>query len=263
MTDLTHRPYADGDTPAITKLMNAVAIEAGADPTYLDADIDGMVKGWIRDAERDTRLSFGPDGQLVAVGMVGAPPSGGSLAHTIGGVHPLWQGRGLGHELLVWQLERISAMRDERAPGEEWQVNCFTSVLDEGAVHMYENFDMAPARYFLEMRADLGAVPRGEPPDGVRVAPYTADLAGAVYQAHMDAFADHWGHERRTRDEWEPGTTGSPAFRPDLSFVAVAGDGIAGYLLAYDGADNAHVVGQVGTLREWRRKGVASALLYA
>jgi len=106
-------------------------------------------------------------------------------------------------------------------------------------------------------------VPRGEPPEGVRVAPYTADLAGAVYQAHMDAFADHWGYERRTRDEWEPGTTGSPAFRPDLSFVAVAGDGIAGYLLAYDGADNAHVVGQVGTLREWRRKGVASALLSA
>lgn len=264
MTDLTHRPYADGDTPAITKLMNAVAIEAGADPTYTDFDIDRRVSRSVRDPERDTRLTFAPDDHLIAFGMVGAPPVGGTLVDTFGGVHPLWQGRGLGHELFVWQVDRIAAMRDEVAPGEEWHVNCYTSVLDEGAIHMYENFDMAPVRYFLEMRADPATAPEIALPDGVRLAPYTADLAGAVYQAHMEAFADHWGFQHRSREEWEPVATGSPGFRPDMSFVALAGgDEIAGYLLAYDGADNVHVVGQVGTLAAWRRRGIAVALLSA
>jgi ribosomal protein S18 acetylase RimI-like enzyme len=78
----------------------------------------------------------------------------------------------------------------------------------------------------------------------------------------VEAFADHWGSQRRDYSDWVTLTVGSEGFLPDLSVVAFDGDEIAGYVLSYRDADPERVyIGQVGVRRPWRRRGVAAALL--
>ena len=52
-------------------------------------------------------------------------------------------------------------------------------------------------------------------------------------------------------------------FRGDLSRIALDGDDIAAYILAYDGVEGSVYIGQVGTRRPWRKRGLAGALLSA
>jgi len=265
VTEFRTRPYAEGDAAAVAALMNAVEVDAGGSPFFTDADIRRVVDARVRDLASDSRLTVALDGTLVAAGFVVPPPDGGSRADTLGGVHPLWQGRGLGHALLDWQIKRLSGLHDEIAPDARWDIEAGTLADHEGAIHLFENFDMSPARFFLEMRADLAtalaATPRPPVPEGIRVAPYTPEHVDGVYRAHMDAFADHWGFQGRAQHEWVQTTVDAPSFRPDLSRVAFDGDDVAGYVLSYDAIDDLHHIGQVGTRRPWRRRGLASALV--
>ena len=59
-------------------------------------------------------------------------------------------------------------------------------------------------------------------------------------------------------------TLHADSFAPDLSLVAFDGDQIAGYVLSYRDEDPARVyIGQVGTRRPWRKRGLAAGTLVA
>lgn len=113
------------------------------------------------------------------------------------------------------------------------------------------------------MSAPTADPPAVRLPAGTRIAEYTDGLQPGVYEAHMEAFADHWGFQHRAIDRWAAATIDSEPFRADLSRIAFDGGQIAAYLLAYDGADNRLYIGQVGTRRQWRKQGLATALITA
>ncbi len=71
-----------------------------------------------------------------------------------------------------------------------------------------------------------------------------------------------------TADGWRHGTTGARSFRPDVSFLALDGDEVAGYLLSHEyDAETAMTgvrecwIARLGTRPPWRGSGVATALL--
>jgi ribosomal protein S18 acetylase RimI-like enzyme len=90
---------------------------------------------------------------------------------------------------------------------------------------------------------------------------YDADQVRQVHEAHMEAFADHWGFERQPYEDFRVEAVDAVDFRADLTLVALDGEQVAGYVISYDGADGRHWVGIVGTRRPWRRRGVAGALV--
>lgn len=261
MAEFTSRPYRLGDAPALTAVYNAIEQHAGGHPGYTDDETAAIITSIVADPETDTRLVFAPGGELAAAGIVATPPPNGFRIDAHGGVGPEWRGRGLGREVLGWQVERARAIHRAAGSPEGWVFETNALVTDESAVRLFERIGAKPSRYYFEMVAPAKADPRPLP-EGLRAQPYEPRFEQALYEAHCEAFSDHWGYQTRTFDQWTGFTVRSETFRPDLSRLAFDGDDLAAYVLSYDDADPGRVyVGHVGTRRPWRRRGMAGALL--
>ncbi len=91
----------------------------------------------------------------------------------------------------------------------------------------------------------------------------------AVLLADRDAFRDHWGHVERPFEvdyrRLMHFIENDPEFDPDLWFLALDGDEIAGISLCSPSAAGHPDTGWVNALgvrRPWRRRGLALALLH-
>ncbi|HEY2793499.1 MAG TPA: GNAT family N-acetyltransferase [Micromonosporaceae bacterium] len=259
--DLTVRPYRDSDVDSLLACDHAVDGRFGAHPGLTAED----VRIWVRrmhDPETDSRVVIAPDGSVVAYGLVGLPSDGGVRCGVFGEVHPRWIGRGIGRDLLAWQLRRARDLRDEVAPGSPWTLwsGCYAD--DADTLRLHERFGLQPARYWFSMAASTAKRADVPMPDGFRLTDGGSVDPHRLYVAHMEAFQDHFGFERESFDEFMRDYIGSEAYRPELSRIAYDGDEIAAYVICYDEADPKTVlVGDVGTRSAWRRRGLASALL--
>jgi mycothiol synthase len=261
MADLNFRPYRPGDAAALTALYNAVEQHGGGHPGYIEDETAAVISSIVADPEPDTRLVFSPDGELIAAGVVATPPPGGFRIDAHGGVAPQWRGRGVGREVLGWQIERSREIHRAAGSPDGWVFEASALVADDAAVRLFERFGAKASRYYFEMVAAAKDDPRPLP-DGLRVQTYEPQFERALFEAHTEAFSDHWGYQMRTFDQWTGFTVRSESFLADLSRLVFDGDELAAYVLSYDDADPDRVyIGQVGTRRAWRRRGLAGALL--
>jgi mycothiol synthase len=261
---LLTRAYLTGDAVAVAGLMNTIEEHAGAHPGWTPGDVDRFVGTGARDLGSDTRLVFAPGGDLVAAALVIGPPAGGYRVDLAGGVDPMWRGRGLGRDLLRWQLARAGELHAREAPQATWEAHTGADVADEPALRLFRRLGLSPLRYWFEMVAPTARPPVLPLPAGLKLVGYSADLDEQLYGAHTEAFADHWGYQRRPFDHWVRLTVGCADFEPTLSVAAFDGDQLAGYVLSYRDAEPSRLyVGHVGVRRPWRRRGLAAAMLAA
>jgi mycothiol synthase len=261
---MTRRPGSAEDAPELAGLMTELGVAAGADPGYTSDSVRAWFSsGIVRDPAADTRLVLAGDGSLAAAALLAAPADGGRRVDAFGGVLPAWRGRGLGRELLGWQVERARHMRQELAPDAPWELDTDAYTTEDGALHLFERFGFRPVRYWFTMARALDGqlVTPGAVPDGLRVTTFTPDLARPLYEAHVETFADHYDYEPRDFDSWAEEELRTADFRPDLTRIALDGDDIAGYVVVSDEPDERVRVELVGTQRSWRRRGLASVLL--
>ena len=187
-----------------------------------------------------------------------------------GATHPAARGRGIGTRLLGWAIARgeealsaqpadlprfLEAFRDV-----DWRATQSSSIVRAGSPRSGITWTCA--------EISCASIPPEIPVAGIRIVGYDDARSEAVRAAHNDSFADHWGSEAVDADDWDRDYVGDPHFRADLSFVALAGSEVAGYSVNYcSEADWAASsvrdawIGQLGVRREWRGRGVATALL--
>jgi mycothiol synthase len=262
MGELTERGYLEGDAEALTGLWNRIEEHVGGHPS---ATVDGtraLVANLIREPSTDSRMVFDQDGLLIGAACAATPPDGGYRADMLGGVDPAWRGRGLGRDLLGWQLRRAAEIHDAVAPDRGWDLHFGASADDTGTVRLYHRFGLTPVRYWFEMVAPTTGVPDAAAPDGLDIVGYVPGRERELHRAHEEAFADHWGHQDPGADAWLGRSVRSRDFLPEQSRFALAGDEIAGYVLAYRSlVPGRGYIGQVGVRRPWRRRGLAGAML--
>jgi mycothiol synthase len=192
------------------------------------------------------------------------------VTHCYGRVHPEHTGRGIGTYLLDW-AEWRSRQGIAKAPEEARCVMRLSTLsLNRAAQKLYERAGMQLVRHFLRMVIEMNGSPAlPDWPPGITVRTMrVGQEERAVYQAVQDAFQDHWGYIESPLEEgfqiWKRFTIDRQTFDPNLWFLALEGEQIAGFSLCRPQANDDPEMGWVATLgvcRSWRQRGVGLALL--
>jgi mycothiol synthase len=220
----------------------------------------------------DVRIAL-CDGELAGYTYTYHLPSAERLerCHVVGNVDPDHRGVGVGRALVGWGVER--ATEQLRSSGsclpKYIRVNSFDFI--ESAHRLYRRMGFTPVRYFDELLRPLDDLPVPGKVAGVSIVPWPNDRDDEILAVNNTAFADHWGSVPLDAVRWHNAVRGFGA-RPDLSFVAVddaTGDVVSYCLNKRYEADDALTgrrdgsIEQLGTLAEWRGRGLASQLVVA
>jgi mycothiol synthase len=114
-------------------------------------------------------------------------------------------------------------------------------------------------------RIDFVGEPEPPPaPVGIEVRTMRPSDSEQVFAAHREAFADHWGDDEETYEDFRHRLLNAPEFDANLWFLAWEGDQLAGYIGAEARAAEDPQRGYVpllGVRRAYRRRGVGETLL--
>lgn len=278
--ELRWEPLRAGDAAAWAAHTAAVEVADQTGENYDADDLAEELEDSQIDLERGTLTAR--DGDVLAAVAVlrhSAAPNPENRVYLDSSVHPGYRGRGLGAELIRWAIRVAPQQSAERFPGAPVELHASVHEANTGKAALLEQEGFTPRRWFFDMKRPLPAgetLPQVDVPDGVQIVGF--DLAAhdaAALQVRNEAFADHWGSTAQTEDSWRQWFTGTRAFRPDLSYVAVAAgpdgsDEVVAILLSqYYVADEVATgvkemwISTIGTRRAWRKRGLASALINA
>jgi len=175
-----------------------------------------------------------------------------------GYVHPDFMRQGIGTALLRVLETRARKEMELAEPDLRVFLRNAMSLGDTVAREMHENEGYKTIRFNWRMEITLDETPSvPKLPDGIELRPFAMEHDRAVYEAHEDAFSDHWGYTPNPYEEWAHHKEDR-----DRSFWLIAWDGdqIAGYSLNRIRMGIGWV-GGLGVRRPWRKRGLGEALL--
>lgn len=271
--NVTLRGLDRSDIPAWNRLLAAVESVDRTGEHYNEDDLEEEMSNPDIELGQDLVGAFDGD-DLVAYFCV-YPRSAGEEYHKISldaATRPDRRGQGIGTLMATAMRDRALAAHAERHPDLPAMLILSGLSSDTAQESLLAGIGLLPERWSFVMRADLGACPEVAPlAGGLRIERYDDSRAEAMKDAHNTAFLDHPNFTPWTDTMWKQWVTDSRSFRPGLSYLVVdpaQDDRIVAYVQTneYDayftatGRREAYV-GKVGTLREYRGRGIASTLL--
>lgn len=266
----TARPLRPEDVTPVAALL-AAAEKVDSTGEHVDAEL--LTEWWVNelvDLSRDGVAACDGDGVVVGYATVFAPPTFRDAygVHLEGRVHPDHRGRGLGRELLAWQLARGSEVHAERHPEANARLTVTAHTTMPSLEGILRHAGLQQLRWFFSMERALSDLPPVREVEGIELVPFDQDRDDEVRRAHNAAFTDHYGSSERDEASWRVMFTGAKAFRPDLSVLALEQGAVVGYVLAYvyesdtraTGVRQAYF-GQIGVLPQARGRGLSKALI--
>ncbi|AXI76690.1 GNAT family N-acetyltransferase [Peterkaempfera bronchialis] len=269
------RALSPADTPGWADLLSATATADDAGEFYSADDLVEELQDPELDLERGTLAAFS-GGRMVAYGTLAGRPEADPV-HRMwfeGGVHPDHRGSGLGSRLLEWALERAPELHRARHPGRPPEALELHTQLPEGdtrGASLLDSRGFTAARWFTEMSQRLADRPQAVPPPaGVVLVPWSKERDEDARRVRNSSFADHWGASPVNAAQWHHHQTGTAAFRPALSWLALdgaTGEAVGVVVTHYFEADTKATgvrdawISTVGTVLGHRGRGVASALV--
>jgi mycothiol synthase len=251
---VTLRAPTLGDVAATVAVINADSQRLrGRD----DVD-EAAVTGWWTqpppfDLARDVVLAV-RDGEVVGYGDLGDQANDGTV---------MWLDvRGDALAEVHAELERRALER--RAP--DGDVRAVSDADDTTYAELLEERGYERIRASYRMRIDLADRHfRPAWPEGARVRTAVEGVDEPMLHEVLDsAFADHWGFTPTPYEEWLHWVRELGPVDPSLMFVVEVDGSVAGAALCqpnYPGDAGMGWISQLGVLREYRRRGLATAVL--
>lgn len=252
-------------------LVNAYALRINGRVDLTDPELIRL--DWQNEGfhpETDVHAVLTPDGSLVGLAecwLIHKP-----LVHPWNWVcvHPDHFDMGIWEYLLAWGENRSRSALDVVEPGLRIAPRTGTEHHNAAGMRAIKKMGWTPIRSYYRMETDLNAPPVVPAlPEGIRIRPFDpATETEAVYQCVVDSFRDHFGFvEQPFEDgfrEFKHNLMDIPGFDPAFWFVAVEENKIVGISLCrpVDVEDpESGWVNELGVLRPWRKRGIATALL--
>jgi GNAT superfamily N-acetyltransferase len=240
-------------------------------PAETDADLEAMihVRRLVTPEARPTveNLRFNLDSKPELVYLVarlaGEPVACGfvdpwtRVAESDVAVVPEFRRCGIGSALLAEVSRQASRLGKDTLHGEIKESDAESRAFLERRGFVETGGEQAVALDLEGMDA-----PDVDPPPGVRIASRVEepDRLEEMYVVGVQADEDIPGSSGvQTFEQWRAHEIDKPTRRPELCFIALAGDEVVGYAALQVFGDEAHH-GLTATRRDWRRRGVASAL---
>jgi mycothiol synthase len=242
------RAATPDDAAAIKQLFDEHALVAFGEPGLNEDEIRSwfeMPNIWMQLAERD--------GRVVGYLDITSEESG----------HLSVDARTLDPEVAPLLLEAAEARGREIA--ETPILRGFVQGHEPVLRQAFEVAGWAPIRHSFQMRIELdGDLPEPAWPDGLRPRNAERGEEERVYEAHMDAFADHWDFRRQPLDVWLGYSTNPHRYDPSLWWLVEDGDELAALSLNgwdFSGDPQFGWIQVLGVRPRWRKRGLGTALL--
>jgi mycothiol synthase len=258
------RPPQDEDAGEVAAFSNEECMAFIGVPVI---DADWLRARWTApgvDRDLDFAVVESPDGELCGFLSVEAEPPFREV-FALGIVAPAFHGRGLGGAIVSETERRARRFEALADPGARMLIHA-GALADEPRVSaLLSSRGYREVRRFELRRADFA----GEPPlpadvEGITFRAFRPEEARQLYEAHIEAFADHWGEGEETYEDFRHHHFDSPDYDPGLWFVAWDGDELAGYVGAHDKSRedcSRGYIALIGVRRPFRRRGLGEALL--
>jgi mycothiol synthase len=245
--------------------------ELAITPAVTDADLEAMihVRALVTPEARPTvenlriNLESSPElaypvarlsGEPVACGFV---EPWGPYARADVAVVPSERRRGIGSAMLAEVSRLARELAKDALQGEAKETDA-------------ESRAWLERRGFVQVGAEKAVVlelegiepPEVEPPPGVRIVSRAEepDRLEGMYAIAVQADEDIPGSAGvQSWEQWRAQDIDKPSRRPELCFIALAGEEVVGYAVLQAFGDEAFH-GLTATRRDWRRRGVATAL---
>lgn len=269
MQPAVYRPLTPSDMPALCELINEGNVYDGLRMAMGVDEVREDVGPPMTDLATDTLGAFDGSALVGAIWNQHLPSEvAQQRCYVSGTVHPKYRGRGIGCELMTWGTARGDALLDSGTDelGRFVRAQALDGVHD--AHRLMHRFGLTPVRYFDELVITLDEI--GPIPDvaEISIIPWPTERSAEIREVKNASFESHWGSAPASEEVWRQTSTGFGA-RTDLSFVAVdRHNAIVALLLSYRYEADDAVLGyaqghidKVGTLSEWRGRGIASALI--
>jgi len=242
------RPTSVDEAPAIKALLEEHALASFGEPELSEEE----VRSWFGQKNLEFRV-VERDGELVGYLDIQLQESGRFPADV----------RTLDAEAAALLLAEAVQIGRERGAN---VVRSFVQGDDPVLRPVLEDAGWQPIRYSFQMQIELGGeLPAPQWPDGLSPRNLRPGEEERVYEAHMDAFADHWEHHRSTFEDWYDFNVGRHSFDPSLWWLVDEGDELAAISLNawhFSGDPQFGWVHVLGVRPPWRRRGLATALLH-
>ncbi len=265
------RPGTLDDCQICFDLFNTAAMHVTGELDIADPDV--LRNDWNDpkfNMAQSTRLVFAKDGRLagyIEIWDTGTPPVHPWIWTCI---HPDFYGQGIGSALMDWVEVRATQALERVPAGIRFAPLTGFPTQNKRARAIVEARGFKYVRSFYRMEIQFDSPPETPPaPQGIIIRPYNPETElEAVVHTMTDSFRDHFGFvERPFEDEmtnFRHHFLGDPIYDPSLWFVAMDGDEMVGISLCRrDGYETPDLgfVNELGVRREWRKRGIANALL--
>ena len=259
------------DFVAMTEIANATRIAAGA--TFITT-VEDMANFYGHltncDTSRDV-FTVWVGTELVGYGRCSWQDllTGERIYQPICFVDPAWQRQGIGTAMLRTLEARIAQVA-AADPVARAAIHAEADGGNVGQRALLEQAGYTPVRYeYVMVRPDLDDQDDAPLPPDLEIRKVRPEHLRAIWDAHQEAFEDHWGASQRSEEDWLEFSS-NPHLDPSLWRIAWDGDQVAGQVRSFINAEENRRYGHrrgwvehISVRRPWRRRGVARALIAA
>ncbi|HEU5348820.1 MAG TPA: GNAT family N-acetyltransferase [Ktedonobacterales bacterium] len=258
---LTVRAPTRDDLPAIFTLIQASDLDVFGRRDYTFQDLQRDWNHPTFDPACDAWIVVGPDGELVGYATSASRNHFRIYCTCI--VHPGYYDQGIGSALLRLLEERAREHISLAPPEVRVFIHIGVGGGHEPSMRLLTDHGYTWVRRFTHMYLSMDAPPPVPTwPEGITVRTMIPGQdERAIWEAMEEAFSDHWGHLPEPFEHWLQRHSGPGRLPPDLQYLAMAGDTVAGAALCLYG-QNIGWVDHLGVRRPWRKLGLGLALLY-